>query len=229
MTERAAGSPLRPGGRTRLSPEREQELYAAVLELLRERGYDALTMDAVAARTRSSKATLYRQWKTKLQLVISALLHGKRVSLEGIDTGSLAGDLDEMIRRVSAEAQENVELLQGLLHAGQRDPGLLRAVRETLLEPETEVLRRVLRRAAGRGELDPDNPATEFLTHAFIGAMLTRPLVEGRHADAAFLTRFADALILPALRTGRPLASPAPALADADGGNRDGSGPGAGR
>lgn len=48
--------------RTRLTPERESELYGAVLDLLREVGYDALTMDAVAARTRSSKATLYRQW-----------------------------------------------------------------------------------------------------------------------------------------------------------------------
>ena len=53
------------GTRSRLTPEREAELYAAVLDLLREVGYDALTMDAVAARTRSSKATLYRQWGSK--------------------------------------------------------------------------------------------------------------------------------------------------------------------
>ena len=48
--------------RSRITPEREAELYRAVLDLLREVGYDALTMDAVAARTKSSKATLYRQW-----------------------------------------------------------------------------------------------------------------------------------------------------------------------
>ncbi|MGO4429316.1 TetR family transcriptional regulator, partial [Streptomyces sp. MCAF7] len=46
--------------RSRLSPERESELYEAVMGLLTEVGYDALTMDAVAARTHSSKATLYR-------------------------------------------------------------------------------------------------------------------------------------------------------------------------
>ncbi len=56
-------------GRSRLTPEREAELYAAVLDLLREVGYDALTMDAVAARTRASKATLYRQWQGKPELV----------------------------------------------------------------------------------------------------------------------------------------------------------------
>lgn len=48
--------------RSRITPEREAELYAAVLDLLREVGYEALTMDAIAARTKSSKATLYRQW-----------------------------------------------------------------------------------------------------------------------------------------------------------------------
>ena len=63
--------------RSRITPEREAELYAAVLDLLREVGYDALTMDAVAARTRSSKATLYRQWGGKAKLVVRALRHQK--------------------------------------------------------------------------------------------------------------------------------------------------------
>jgi AcrR family transcriptional regulator len=43
---------------SRITPEREAELYEAVLDLLREAGYDGLTMDAIATRTRSSKATL---------------------------------------------------------------------------------------------------------------------------------------------------------------------------
>src|ERR1700743_1536379 len=75
--------------RTRLSPEREGELYTAVLDLLREVGYDALTMDAVATRTRSSKATLYRQWGSKPELVVRALRHNKPSRLAEIDTGSL--------------------------------------------------------------------------------------------------------------------------------------------
>ena len=58
--------------RGRLTPEREAELYAAVLDLLREVSCDSLTMDTVAARTRSSKATLYRQWVGKAELVVRA-------------------------------------------------------------------------------------------------------------------------------------------------------------
>lgn len=194
----------RPSGRGKLTAEREQEIYQAVLDLLRQRGYDALTMDAVAARTRSSKATLYRQWKTKLQLVIAALLHDKHISLEGIDTGTLDGDLREMARRLGPDAVEHTELLQALLHAGQRDAELLRAVREVLIEPEVELLRVALRGAQQRGELAADHPATEYLVHAFMGALVARPLLEGEYADTAYLERFMDALIMPVLRAPRP-------------------------
>ncbi|TXS09891.1 helix-turn-helix domain-containing protein, partial [Streptomyces sp. wa22] len=85
--------------RSRLTPEREGELYAAVLDLLGEVGYEALTMDAVAARTRSSKATLYRQWGSKAELVVKALRHNKPVQLGEIDTGSLRGDFTATLRR----------------------------------------------------------------------------------------------------------------------------------
>lgn len=76
--------------RSRITPEREAELYAAVLDLLREVGYDALTMDGVAARTRSSKATLYRQWGGKAELVAKAVRHNKPgASAAEVNTGSL--------------------------------------------------------------------------------------------------------------------------------------------
>lgn len=84
--------------RSRITPEREAELYTAVLDLLREVGYDALTMDAVAARTKSSKATLYRQWGGKAELVAKAIRHQKP-SAVGVDTGSLRGDFHAMVRR----------------------------------------------------------------------------------------------------------------------------------
>jgi AcrR family transcriptional regulator len=198
MNSPSATAP-RPGGRSKLTPEREQQLYEAVLELLRDRGYDALTMDAVAARTKSSKATLYRQWKTKPQLVVSAIRYTRRITLENIDTGTLAGDIREMARRVGEDATENAELLHALNHACRRDRELHLAVREVLIEPETDVLNIALHRAVERGELDPHNPAAEFLVHTVMGALIARPMLDGCHADAAYLGRFVDAVILPAL------------------------------
>src|ERR1700756_903804 len=110
MTESATGR------RSRITHEREAELYEAVLDLLREVGYDALTMDAVAARTKSSKATLYRQWGGKAELVAKAVRHGKPGGFaDEVDTGSLRSDLHALTLRSDAcEMEQNSALMRGL-------------------------------------------------------------------------------------------------------------------
>ena len=80
--------------RPRIEGEREAEILDAALELLASSGYDRLTMDAVASAAKASKATLYRRWDTKAELVVDALSRAKGApQLEPIDTGSLRGDL----------------------------------------------------------------------------------------------------------------------------------------
>ena len=49
--------------------EREAELLAITLELLREHGYDRLSVEAVATKAKASKATMYRRWPSKSELV----------------------------------------------------------------------------------------------------------------------------------------------------------------
>ncbi|MEV6007455.1 TetR/AcrR family transcriptional regulator [Streptomyces sp. NPDC051976] len=187
--------------RTRLTPEREGELYAAVVELLREVGYEALTMDAVAARTRSSKATLYRQWKGKPELVATALRHSKGVSPADIDTGSLATDLHELVRRHDeAETKRDQELMRGLAHAAFQNEDLFRALRELLIEPELESFRVLVQRAVDRGELAADNPARDFIPHMLFGGALARPIIEGIDPDPEYSHRYIDAVVVPALR-----------------------------
>ncbi|MFF9349492.1 TetR/AcrR family transcriptional regulator [Streptomyces sp. NPDC014734] len=186
--------------RTRLTPERESELYAAVLDLLREVGYDALTMDAVAARTHSSKATLYRQWGSKPELVVRALRHNKPVSLAEIDTGSLRGDFHTMLSLTDdCQMEKDSALLRGLSHAVHNNPDLLQALRELLVEPEITGLETLLRRAVDRGELPPDHPALKYVPHMLIGAFAARQLVEDRSVDRAFLIDYVDSVVLPAL------------------------------
>ncbi|SHL96295.1 TetR/AcrR family transcriptional regulator [Actinacidiphila paucisporea] len=186
--------------RTRLTPERERELYEAVVELLREVGYEALTMDAVAARTRASKATLYRQWKGKPELVATALRHSKPVSLADIDTGSIAGDLHELIRcHDENEAKRDQELMRGLAHAAFRNEDLFRALRELLIEPELDSFRVLVQRAVDRGELAADNPARDFIPHMLFGGAMARPILEGIDADPEYSHRYIDAVVVPAL------------------------------
>ncbi|MDG9719448.1 TetR/AcrR family transcriptional regulator [Streptomyces sp. DH24] len=186
--------------RSRITPEREAELYEAVLDLLREVGYDALTMDAVAARTRSSKATLYRQWGGKPELVARAIRHSKPGRAGDIDTGSLRGDLYALVTREDDCAMErNSALMRGLVMAVHNNPDLLQAFKELLIEPELDEFRRMLRRAVDRGEVPADNPAREFVVHMMLGAFATRALIEDRPPTQDFLTSYIDAVVLPAL------------------------------
>jgi AcrR family transcriptional regulator len=186
--------------RSRITPERAAELYAAVLDLLREVGYDALTMDAVAARTRSSKATLYRQWGGKPELVVRALRHSKPGGIADIDTGSLRGDLHALVSREDDCAMErNSALMRGLSMAVHTNPDLRRAFKELLIEPELAEFQRVLRRAVERGEVREDAPALEYVVHMMVGAFVTRALIDDRPPTQAFLLSYIDAVVLPAL------------------------------
>ncbi|MEU6810897.1 TetR/AcrR family transcriptional regulator [Streptomyces sp. NPDC046831] len=189
-----------PGRRSRITPQREAELYAAVLDLLREVGYDALTMDAVAARTRSSKATLYRQWGGKAELVATAIRHSKPGSIADVDTGSLRGDLHALVTREDdCGMEQNSALMRGLAMAMHTHPDLLRAFREQLIEPETAEFHRVLQRAVDRGEVRADNPALRYVVHMMIGAFATRAIIDDQPPTQAFLRSYLDAVVLPAL------------------------------
>lgn len=186
--------------RSRITPERETAIYAALLDLLREVGYEAMTMDSVAARTRCSKATLYRQWAGKPELVARALRHTKPITLAGIDTGSLRGDLHAAVAQTDdVQMEKDAALVRSLIHAVHTDLDLLQALRELLIDPELSGLDTIVRRAVDRGEIARDNHALAFVPHMVIGALFTRPLIEQRPVDQTFLRGYIDAAILPAL------------------------------
>jgi AcrR family transcriptional regulator len=171
-----------------------------VLDLLREVGYDALTMDAVAARTRSSKATLYRQWGGKPELVVKAMRHMQPGNITDIDTGSLRGDFHALVTREDNCAMEqNSALMRGVAMAIHSNPDLLRAFRELLIEPEMEDFRRVLQRAVDRGEVRADNPAVDFVVHMMIGGFAARTMIDDLPPTQEFLLSYIDAVVLPAL------------------------------
>ncbi|WP_093777025.1 TetR/AcrR family transcriptional regulator [Streptomyces sp. yr375] len=188
--------------RSRITPQREAELYGAVLDLLREVGYDALTMDAVAARTRSSKATLYRQWGGKPELVAKAVRHNKPGGpFTDTDTGSLKGDLHALTQRSDdCQIEQNSALMRGLAMAVHDDKALLKALKEHLVEPELAAFRRVLDRAIDRGEIHPDSPAIDFMMPMVIGAFAARTLFDEQPPTVAYLLSYIDAVVLPALR-----------------------------
>ncbi|MFJ1647015.1 TetR/AcrR family transcriptional regulator [Streptomyces sp. NPDC088258] len=194
--------------RSKITPEREQEFYRAALDLLREGGYDALTMEGVAARSRCGKSTLYRQWGTKPQLVAAALRGTRCFRLADVDTGTLEGDLRAVARSAAAFSGRDVPLMRALSQAAFQHPELQKALREAVIDPEIAAINTMVGRAVERGEVAADNPAAEFVAVQLTGILRARPTLEGRHADEAYLNRFLDASILPSLglsRTAAPL------------------------
>ena len=201
MTSQAADGPdtVAASRRSKITPEREQEFFDAVLEQIRACGYDSVTMEGVAASTRCSKSTLYRQWKTKPQFVAAALRASRQTRFDGIDTGTLAGDLREAARAAGAWSGKDTRLFQALGHAVMQDPELQRALREALIDPELDALREILRRGVERGEVAGDHPALEYIPAQIFGVLRARPVLEGQDADPEYIVRFVEAAVLPAL------------------------------
>src|SRR3954470_6016667 len=94
---------------------RECELLAVTLELLQEHGYDRLTVDAVATTARASKATLYRRWPTKAELVLAAFVEGTRQVAIPPDTGTLRGDLLRLGESVCDHATAHAGTIRAVL------------------------------------------------------------------------------------------------------------------
>ncbi|MGV9253452.1 TetR/AcrR family transcriptional regulator C-terminal ligand-binding domain-containing protein [Streptomyces sp. NPDC003697] len=201
MTSQAADRPETVGAsrRSKITPEREQEFFDAVLDQIRECGYEAVTMEGVAASTRCSKSTLYRQWKTKPQFVVAALRANRCSRFAGIDTGSLAEDLRRAARAAGEWSGRDTRLLQALGHAITQDRELQQALRETLVEPEVAALKEILRRGVERGEVPAGHPALEYVPAQVLGVLRVRPFLEGEYADPDYLVRFVEAAVLPAL------------------------------
>jgi AcrR family transcriptional regulator len=184
----------------RMTDERLAELYAGTLELVSAHGYEKLTMDQIAEATRSSKATLYRQWGSKSALVVDALSWLGDVKPPVPDTGTLRGDLMEMVDQSDQHAHEHdADLIAAIMHAVRHDAELGEAVRTQILEPGRENIRSVLRRAVDRGEVAAGCPALAFVDYVFIAPVVLHHLLEGDEPSPDFMRRYVEGALLPAL------------------------------
>ncbi|MFD3581033.1 TetR/AcrR family transcriptional regulator [Streptomyces sp. NPDC058683] len=189
-----------PQRRRRMTPVRRAEIYEAVLALLKDVGYEALTMDAVAIRTGCGKATLYRWWGGKPELVVRAIRHESPEAAPVADTGSLRGDLHALLALEDDRTMERrTALLRSVAMAVNHDRVLLEGVRSHLVGPQTAAVRHVIQRAIGRGEVAADCAALPFVTEVTLGALIARTLFEGEPPTQVFLAAYVDAVLVPAL------------------------------
>ncbi len=179
---------------------REQAILAAVTGLLGEAGYEAMTMDAVAARAHASKTTIYRRWPGKADLVraaVDARIAGRVLS--GSDTGSTRGDLLAVLRSVRGHlTPEFMAMMSGLVHAMRADSALAGSLRS--LFDQDSVSKHVIGRAVARGELPARAaPRLAGLVHEVIEAQVFRQMMTAADLDDAFARHVVDDIVVPLL------------------------------
>jgi len=187
--------------RPRVEGAREDEILDATLQLLLEVGYDRLTMDAVATRSRASKATLYRRWEGKPSLVVEAMVRAKQApSIEQHDTGSLRGDLISTFCGSHGMAHSDATgILGSVITALASDPEFAALFREAFITPKIKVSQAIYSRAIERGEIRADVDV-DIIAPALAGILLHRSIVLGVVPDDTTIERVIDHVILPAVQ-----------------------------
>ena len=143
--------------RRRRGQELENALLAAAWDELNEHGYDALTIDAVAARAGTSRPVLYRRWPGKHELVRAAIGYGVALDrAEPPDTGTLRDDVLALLRQANGTRIGLATLLTVQLASYYHETGTsLSDLREALLGGRDSATEQIVRRAVERGEIDP--------------------------------------------------------------------------
>ncbi len=185
----------------------EQAIYTAVLTELAEVGYADLALDRVAQRAKIGRASLYRRWSAKSDLVADAVAHALPPLDAPPDTGDVRRDLlacfEQMHRLLGGLGRLAFQALAAELH----DPGdnaLITLIRERVLEPRLHIVLDVLLAAAGRGQIRAE-AAVPILARTGPALMLQHLLLFGTPPPRSQIEDIIDRVILPAARPGHAL------------------------
>jgi AcrR family transcriptional regulator len=183
----------------RLDGERQLAILRATYELLGEAGYQGLRVDAVAARAKASKATLYRHWPTKAALVADAVRFCKGAAEDMPDTGTLRDDLVAWFGEIGETvAGEEGPIMAGLFMAMHQDAELAAELR-SMRDPKTPIAAAICARAEERGELRPGYDAG-LIEEIVPGLFFMHHFAYGEALNATFIDHVVDDIVLPLLR-----------------------------
>jgi AcrR family transcriptional regulator len=194
-------SKLRQRTEGQLDRSRDPAILNAALATLTENGYQATHMNDIAARAGVGKAAIYRRWSSKAALITDALVSWRPnpLSDDAPDTGSLAGDLDWVVRAVRNDNDlvTNDLVLRVVLDAAH-DPELAVALDDLMFFRGRRIVATILAQAAARGEI----PATRdwsLIADVLLAMGLLR-VIGGQTVDAIFVRQVIETLILAAVR-----------------------------
>jgi AcrR family transcriptional regulator len=177
---------------------REAELLAVTLQLLQEHGYDRLTVDAVAAKARASKATVYRRWPSKAELVLAAFIEGIRQVAVPPDTGTLRDDLLRLGELICQHGQQHAGTIRAVLVEVSRNPALNDVMQQQFIEQRRALIGRVLQQAVARGEIDTA-AINEELWDLLPGYLIFRSIIPSRPPTRHTVQAVVDDVMIPSL------------------------------
>ena len=195
MTSRRGEPPSGRRGRPR-DESADDAILSATIELLGNGGIAGLSMDLVAKQAGVGKATIYRRWSSKEELVLEALT--TIPSVEVPDTGSVRGDLLAYAAALAElAAKPTSDVLPHLIEAACYDERLRASLNE-YSRMRQRALRTILKRGSQRGELS-DHDDREMIVDILQGAFFYRRLVSGAPFTGAYAARLVDFALRSAL------------------------------
>lgn len=199
MTTPAPARPSR-GGRPR-DPSRDGVIREAILRLLADVGYGGLTMDAVASSAGVGKATIYRRWRTKEDLVVDTIAGLSQSDLAAPDTGTLEGDLRELMHALVAAINGPIGAATlSLLSTVPHQPALAEAFRRGPLGAWRSRFDEVWARAEQRGEVRSGR-AGALACETASALLVQRWLLTGETVDDAFADETLEHVLVPLIRS----------------------------
>ena len=178
--------------------ERERELLGVTLGLLAQNGYDGLTVDDVAAEGRASKATMYRRWPTKAELVLAAVMEGVGQVSVAPETGSLRTDLIEVGDKISKQARAHATTMRAVLVEASRNSALNDFMQQQMFAQRKKLISHVLQQAIDRGEIKAE-AVNDDLWDLLPGYLVFRAVIQDRPATRRAVEALVDEVIIPGL------------------------------
>lgn len=202
--ESRAASPLLRA-RHAADADREAQILDAVLEMFSEKGYEGLTVDALARRVHASKATIYGRWGGKKPLLLHAVRH-LIDPVDDVDTGNLRDDLVALGRAVDLSKGRSAGLMLAIGHIASVDPEFARSIQDNLAAPFRAAMAGVVSRAVHRGELPVAAMDLEYVADVLPSLALGRRLFGATAAIS--VADVVDTIVLPALRNAHATVPP---------------------
>jgi AcrR family transcriptional regulator len=190
----AQAEEARKPGRPR-SEQAEQAIIDAALELFAERGVEGVCVEAVAAKAGVGKATIYRRWPSKEELLIAAL-GSLKSPMPDPQGATVREDLTEMVDVMVRDAADPRYARQfAMLHGeGENYPKLMARYYETIIQPRREVIKAALQRGIDRGELRADLDVDVAML-SLTGTVMARGKHDPTPASPGFAARVVDELL----------------------------------